>query len=793
MFMSRRSVSADVSCLIFFTLGWSAGVAHSQECNLPEMGISLYGVSAVVLGDVNNDGELDLVATSRQSNTVSVYFGLGSGEWILAGSNPIGEGPDGVHLIDLDHDGALDIVTVNSETNGFGDLSVLLNNGSGGFNADTREGTLQSPSHTAVADMNGDGFEDLIVVSRVSSSILVHSGVSPSLNATITIPGVSSANHFDVGDIDGDGDPDLVVTRAAGSNNVQVFLNNGTGVFTNVWSLTLGTIPVGVAIIDANQDGTMDLALPTVVGEIQSARGLGSGVFLLDQQYGVLPGVSHVQSVDMNDDGIKDLVLTDAGSSLDPEEQITMLISDSGAALSTMKTAFTGLRAGKSMAIAQLDGVGMLDLMTVSEGTNELRPIYSGTDNLFQSEVRYEPGRRPVIAVTGDIDNDGDIDIVTPNFGSRDLGVMLNRGDGSFEVQTPQPFGVNTASYSASLDDLDGDGNLDVVLSSGNYVWFQNGDGSGLFGAPTVLEHIPTDPKEPDYGGRAFTNDYDQDGDVDVFWTLPPVGSVHLFRNNGAGGFSLTQGLSTGPWPDSYAMGDLDGNGTLDLAHTVNDPPQRLVGISYNNGTGFDGPVFIDVGAASRHVRLHDFDLDGDLDLLVHGIADFGLSLIENLGSEQFAAPAHLSTPFQVSSSEITDIDDDGLPDIILLSRQTSENQVLLNQGGLVFTEGPIYSMGDASVRQMSLADLNNDSVTDFIIANSSHVDGDTVSVFLRSCETSTCVADMDGNGVLNFFDVSAFLVAYLDNDPAVDFNNDGTLNFFDVSAFLVAYQEGCP
>ena len=57
----------------------------------------------------------------------------------------------------------------------------------------------------------------------------------------------------------------------------------------------------------------------------------------------------------------------------------------------------------------------------------------------------------------------------------------------------------------------------------------------------------------------------------------------------------------------------------------------------------------------------------------------------------------------------------------------------------------------------------------------------------------SVCTPDLNNDGLLNFFDVSAFLSAYSSNDPAADFTNDGAFNFFDVSAFLAAYSAGCP
>ena len=60
------------------------------------------------------------------------------------------------------------------------------------------------------------------------------------------------------------------------------------------------------------------------------------------------------------------------------------------------------------------------------------------------------------------------------------------------------------------------------------------------------------------------------------------------------------------------------------------------------------------------------------------------------------------------------------------------------------------------------------------------------------SSQTS-CKSDLNADGVLNFYDISAFLVAYLGSDLAVDFNDDGELNFFDVTAFIAAFNAGCP
>lgn len=70
---------------------------------------------------------------------------------------------------------------------------------------------------------------------------------------------------------------------------------------------------------------------------------------------------------------------------------------------------------------------------------------------------------------------------------------------------------------------------------------------------------------------------------------------------------------------------------------------------------------------------------------------------------------------------------------------------------------------------------------------------GTLESVCLHITTTPACPADLNGDGLLNFFDISQFLGAFSAGDPAADFNADGLIDFFDVSAFLGAFAAGCP
>lgn len=104
------------------------------------------------------------------------------------------------------------------------------------------------------------------------------------------------------------------------------------------------------------------------------------------------------------------------------------------------------------------------------------------------------------------------------------------------------------------------------------------------------------------------------------------------------------------------------------------------------------------------------------------------------------------------------------------------------------------YSMNDVSLdgqtlyMQWLVADPN--AVGGF--ARSGVAEVTPFCSMIASC-AMVCQADLNGDGVLNFFDVSAFLSAFNASDLAADFNGDGSLNFFDVSAFLSAFADGCP
>ena len=195
---------------------------------------------SVAVGDVDGDGDLDLLTANYGSANVSVRLNDGSGNFTDHPTNPnpaVGDSPQSVALGDVDGDGDLDLLTANT---GNDNVSVLLNDGSGNFTAPATNPTppwvcFMAPYSVVLGDVDSDGDLDLLTANYGGNtvSVLLNDG-SGNFTAPATNPNPAVGNgprSVALGDVDGDGDLDLLTANAF-SDNVSVLLNDGAGNFT---------------------------------------------------------------------------------------------------------------------------------------------------------------------------------------------------------------------------------------------------------------------------------------------------------------------------------------------------------------------------------------------------------------------------------------------------------------------------------------------------------------------------------------------------------------------------------
>lgn len=353
----------------------------------------------------------------------------------------------------------------------------------------------------------------------------------------------------------------------------------------------------------------------------------------LDATASHLPGASgratmDVGVVDVDGDGDADLILAVEFG------QNRLLIND-GSGQFTDGTAGrlpVATHDSEDIGIADFDADGDLDVIVVSEDdqTNELY-INDGTGRFSAASLPVTGTSNAV--VVGDVDGDGDPDLIIGNAGPE--AVLINDGTGTWSDESAAriPDGAVGVTQDVELGDVDGDGDLDLLVGNEDGNRLLLNDAAGVF-TDVTSEWIPVRPateetREADFG------DIDGDGDLDVLFanTRSSVDAAdpanRLLRNEGDHFVDVT-GDQMPPGVERSFDGefwDVDGDGDLDIVtgslsvasgQAVASPYQVLV----NDGTGNFAPPTTAVFPSSARgfgfdTEMTDLDGDGDGDFIL--------------------------------------------------------------------------------------------------------------------------------------------------------------------------------
>ncbi len=302
--------------------------------------------SAIVTGDFNDDGFMDLAVTDEANNRVMILLGNGDGTFQPAVSYPTGNKPVALVAQDFDGDGEPDLAAVNQTD---GTVTILLGDKVNGV----QNGIFGAPPNQTSP---------------------------PSVGA---LPTAIAAAQFNVTN---NANADLVVTNSSG-NTASILLGNGDGTFAAQKTLATGNGPAGVTTADFNSDGHPDLAVSNKTdGTVSIFLGNGDGTFLTPT----------ILTTGAGPDGITAANFVGAPADLAVADEsapnVDLLIGNGDGTFNTPITLSSG-NSPVAVAAADLTGSGSIDLVTVNNASNTvtvtLNSLQSSTTNPSSSQTGY--------------------------------------------------------------------------------------------------------------------------------------------------------------------------------------------------------------------------------------------------------------------------------------------------------------------------------------------------------------------------------------------------------------------
>jgi hypothetical protein len=321
----------------------------------------------------------------------------------------------------------------------------------------------------------------------------------------------------------------------------------------------------------------------------------------------------------------------------------------------------------------------------------------SGAAALSFSSGAHAVGANPQSVAISDLNGDGKRDLATANAASSDVSVLLGNGSGGFSDAPGSPFAVGNAPSSVAIGDVNGDGKPDLATVKSccglGDVTVLLGNGTGGFSAAAGSPFAVGD-----YPYSVAIGDLNGDGSPDLATANAGSGDVTVLLGNGSGGFSDAAGspFAAGTDPVAVAIGDLNGDGKPDLA-TAN-VNSNDVSVLLGNGSGGFSAAAGSPFAAGDHpysVAIGDLNGDGKADLATANGNSNDVTVLLGNGSGGFSAAA--GSPFAVGSAPvsvaISDLNADGKPDLASAnSGPPSDVTALLN------TSQPTASLSAASI-----------------------------------------------------------------------------------------------
>jgi large repetitive protein len=538
---------------------------------------------AIAAGDFGGKERVDLAVAS--TNGIAVLANDGQGHFSLAANIPLSHPAVALATADLKGEGHHDLVAANAD----GTLTVLLNNGSGRFQAMAAAKVAAEPlTSIAAGDFRGQGKADLAVTVGKANKLIVLLGrgdgsFEPGADYTV---GNGPASVL-VADLKGDGGSSLITVNKS-ANTFSVLAGKGDGTFEPAVDFTAGNAPAAIAAADFNGDGHIDLAILNAGdASISLPLGRGDGTFEAAPSYRSQFEQKAIAAGDLRGIGRSDLVVTN----------------------------FCGS-----------------DVTCKSKGTADV--LFANADGTYRHADAYSLGKGPVAVALAAMNGDKKLDLVAVNQIDKTLMVLPGIGKGRFGA--PQTYYLSASPRALYVGNFSGDGRPGVAIATdcgratcsepGNLdIWLTGNDGKLALAQSYTVGYSPDSIAAGDLRGT---------GHLDLLVSnrcggdssCKSKGTASLLKGDGKGKFVDGGEFELHYAPSAIAIGNLAGKG-LDLI--VAERGSNVVDVLPGDGKGgFGAPVHYRVGEEPAALAIADFNGDGLPDVAV---ANFKTSTVSVL------------------------------------------------------------------------------------------------------------------------------------------------------------------
>lgn len=734
-----------------------------------EPGLNSFGSPAnASWGDFDGDSDQDFVVswfngsgtfTQIYQNTAGVFTDVTA--TVAPGLPQVIEGT--VSWIDYDNDGDIDLMLT-----GVDDFSVsytqLWRNSAGVFSYDASAlSSIAGLQQTTVAWADVDNDADLDFV------ISGYDGIS--LATQLWINGISTGNNAP-------STPASLSAVPSGSNVTLTWAaaSDGTTPASQLtYNIRIGTASNAIDVVAPNADVSSGFRWISAPGNM----GIGTTASIYD----LVPG-TYYWSVQAIDNGFVGSAFATEGtftiggpptiSSFTPTlgpvgTSVTIMGTNFnttpannvvyfGATKATVSTASATSLTVTVPAGATYAPVTVFNTATnlVAYSTGNFTPTFTpGNGSLtaddFEPNLDFGTDSNPYFLALGDLDGDGKTDLAIAN----DVGtvsVLRNTGStGAVSYATNVNFTTATGSTSVAIGDIDGDGKQDLIVSNniGTISILRNTGSPGVVSFATNVDFAAgANPQTVAIG------DVDGDGKVDLAVTNQGSNTVSVFRNTstpGAVNFESSVNFAAATDPVFIAMGDLDGDGKVDLAiaNFAIDQVSVLRNLSSLGTVNFAASVNFTTGNNPHAVAIGDLDGDGKADMTVTNTGDNDISVLRNLstpGSLVFAGKVDFPTDIYPYSIGIGDLDGDGMTDLAIANASSSTVSLLRNTStpGLISLNPKVDVATNPDPYSIAVGDSDGDGLPDLAVVSYT---GSTVSIMRNNPAVAQFSGSISGSG----------------------------------------------